>query len=253
MTESLYIPEKPKLNTFQKILGYGGLTVILVFFFVLIIGSFAFNKFGENSFQEMSILSVSGFALVQVLLFYFFLKKDSTQKKHFDSNLNTGGVNIPKPLSSLTDEQKRALTRMHSYSYSMHKSFWFLIPIFILFDGFVGYTIVLHGINIMSFMLVVITLGLQGAMIQYGRRHYLYYLDLINPVFHTTGECVIAKSNRSISHITVNGVIFPLNYHQDFKITNKARKIKSGEVLEIIYSPHSKHIWEIKTIGKKSV
>lgn len=245
MTDQLYVPEKPKLNLGQKIIGYGALGITIFFFFLLIVSSFLFNTFSESKFQINSILLIIGFTFLQFLIFYLFFKRNTNRRTDFDANLKTGGINIPKPLGPLSPDQVKILTRLHSFSYSMHRAFWFLIPLFLAFDIFIIIPIMRYGINIMSFMVIIITLMMQGVMIHYGQRHYLYYLDLINPIFQVRGESSLIRSGRNTTYIIVNGITFPINSYQDTNIINRTNTLKSGEMLKINYSPHSKYIWEI--------
>lgn len=246
MTNSLYVPEKPRLSLVQKIISHGGLTLTIVMFGVMIIASFTLGKFGDSFFQKGTIFITCAIAGIQIVIFWILLKKDPIHKKNFNFNLHTGSEGIPKPFAPLSPDQKRVLTSLYSFSYSMYNNFWYLIPVFFLFDIFIIYHSIRNEINIMSFMVISITVLFQGALIHYGRRHYLYYLDLINPVFHVSGESSILKSDRKTNHVTVNGVTFPINHYQDTNTIHQSNQLKNGEILEIFYSPYSKYIWEIK-------
>lgn len=244
MTSPLYSFNKPKTPLFHKILGY----TTLIFFFstiaILIILSFLIDGNEAFSFNSVSLIFVVFIIGIQILIFFLKIKSQNTSKKTFDTNVNEGAINIPKPLASLSAKQTDVLKRLHSYSYSAHKAFLILIPIFLLFDGFIIFAILRNGLSILILMPIIFTLAFQGTIIHYGRRHYSYYLDLISPIFHVKGECSLAQSG-SPAYLIVNGTKFTIDYNQDLHIQNQINQITVGELLEVIYSPHSKHIWEI--------
>jgi len=240
----LYIVEKIKNKWYVNLLGYSILILILLVIFAMLGFSFLFSN-AEFSIDPLTLAFIIGANLLQIIIFVYYLNFRLSSNKVFKSNIAANDMHIAKAYKSLDENQKLILTQQHNLSYSMHRAFVILIPLFAVFDIFLTYTIFRNGVTFFTIMPSLFALMLQLGMIKYGMHHTKYYLDLINPTYHIKGPFTKLGKN---DYINVNDINFPLGYIQETEILNKIYRIKDGQTVEIIYSPHSKRIWNIETI-----
>lgn len=248
--KQLYIVEKIKNKWYVNLFGYSVIIFIFLLIFILLTLSFLFNT-SEFTIGPLTLMVIIGANIVQIIIFIYYFNFRTSSNKAFSSNIASGGVDTARVYGPLDENQKSILTKQHNLSYSMYRAFWFLIPLFVLFDIFLTYAIFRNGATLFTIAPSLIAFSLQVGMIRYGMRHSIYYADLISPLFHTTGELNIFQQKNSYT-IVVNDVRMPIDYNMDTDTINKIYNLKNGQIVHVIYSPNSKYIWEIETVEKNS-
>lgn len=212
------------------------ISTLLMFYYSLVI-----LKVSEDLVINIEKL-LTAILLMSTLLFALTIIIKSILNKNVDSSitsLNEKILNNSRIVRELTDAEKDQLTVKNSWLKGYYSYSWVMITIVFFFNLFLLYVFVIGSFAKSTGHSVIIL-----ALIYFEYRLFLLfqsvnntYLDLRSPVFVVRSK-IVEQNYLLFKRMIVGDTNF-----------DAPNGIKSGELVEIEYSPYSKRIWKLKRLN----
>ena len=180
-------------------------------------------------------------------------KKRKIEKEEWRESISEGGIEEPRPFRDLTEEEKKILEKKHRWSQLILNNLWWLIPLFIIVDIFLGINLFRYwsdyashrtGRYITEFAAFVFFIQIYLGSL--AAAEGIWYSDLRSPVFRVQGKVIKEKFVRRSGtdyYVTVRKIRFSDTDYPDLK--GMFEYLQDGDEIAVEYSPRTKRVWKM--------